>query len=440
MQLGEVLLDEGHPQDALRLLDEALQSGSDLSTSMAQRVVRVARDLDPELTLRAAGIVLQDPALDPAERSRLEELSGEIAAQAPGGAPPTEASQRLERVVVVKPPPMKAPEPAPIPESSSSEPDPGVLTGAGDDAALMLELDDSPPSRSLWDDEGVDLDPGALSADALTSEVEADVSGGGSGSGPQSVEQWNDPGRVEDLGAGQADDFGDLGNFDEAGDELGDLSDLDPAELEQAASNAGIFDTSPDEVGASTDTLPIDIGGKDETITQVDPGGIAEEGPTAVNVPAALQARQVESVTGAPELRSVRVRNAIPLRLEPDAIVIEVDGRGKNRMPLDRIEALSAAAVCGIADKPVLIVDLVLNWNTAGEPLKLIRMRSDRFDPMPLAPDAGSPLDALRSALAQMLDRSNARPLPDRDSATGAPFGSYSDLASYQATVLGTCD
>jgi hypothetical protein len=83
------------------------------------------------------------------------------------------------------------------------------------------------------------------------------------------------------------------------------------------------------------------------------------------------------------------------------------------------------------------MVDLILNWmSLADEPLRIIRLRGDRFDPRQLAAKQASAVDALRAMIEQLLRRSGASPLPDLESAKGLPFASFDDLASYHRDVL----
>ena len=93
----------------------------------------------------------------------------------------------------------------------------------------------------------------------------------------------------------------------------------------------------------------------------------------------------------------------------------------------------------GLADKPVLVVDVVLNWLAIpDEPLKVVRLRSDSFDPRSIVPATGSALESLRAMLDEHVSRSGATPLPDRSSALGDPFASFEDIASYDRSVLMT--
>jgi membrane associated rhomboid family serine protease len=129
--------------------------------------------------------------------------------------------------------------------------------------------------------------------------------------------------------------------------------------------------------------------------------------------------------------------DALPLELDEEGIQISTSQGQKKRMRYDRIQAVSVAAIQGLSDKPVLIVDLVLDWNaSAGDKLRVIRLRADRFDPRRVVPGIESPLEALRQLIATVLGRSKGVPLPDPDAARGMPFASFPELQLYQRLVL----
>ena len=146
---------------------------------------------------------------------------------------------------------------------------------------------------------------------------------------------------------------------------------------------------------------------------------------------------------GAPEVIDIETRirvldvvRATPVEIDDEGVHIATRGGTKKRVLFDRIEAVAVAAVGGLSDKPVLVVDLVLNWRDARDHrLRVIRMRGDKFDPRRLAP-ADSPLDSFRKIVSVVLERARAVPLPDRDSALGNPFASFEELALYERGVL----
>jgi hypothetical protein len=67
--------------------------------------------------------------------------------------------------------------------------------------------------------------------------------------------------------------------------------------------------------------------------------------------------------------------------------------------------------------------------------LCIYRLRSDRFDPRRLELDEKDPMAALRSFLEQLLERTQARPLPNPAAARANPVKVFESLAAYQAWV-----
>ena len=114
-----------------------------------------------------------------------------------------------------------------------------------------------------------------------------------------------------------------------------------------------------------------------------------------------------------------------------------MESGGKKRVRFDRIEAVAVASVDGVGGRPVILIDLVFNWmSLTAEPLRLVRLRCDRFDPRRLVPAKADPLDAVRVLVKRLLRRADATPLPDLQSASGMPFAAYPSLAAYQRDVL----
>ncbi len=138
-----------------------------------------------------------------------------------------------------------------------------------------------------------------------------------------------------------------------------------------------------------------------------------------------------------PRFASVKTLEAVPVSLLDARIEFERPGGHSGHLDYASIEAVAAAAVRGLAAKPVLLIDLVLNWTSLGEEiLRVVRIRSDRFDPLPLTPGESAPLAAFRAILATLLERSGATALPDPASAAGRPFRSFDALTRYEREVL----
>jgi hypothetical protein len=176
-----------------------------------------------------------------------------------------------------------------------------------------------------------------------------------------------------------------------------------------------------------------------------DESGLPREQPLAPAAPGAgveSAAEPVDSVRPAPidleiTSRELRVVRAQPSELADDGLMIEIEGGDKRKIPFERVDAVSVVAVNGLGEKFVIVVDLVLNWmSKPSEPLKVIRLRGDQFDPCQFATGQDSPLDAMRSFTTRLLNRSNATALPDARSVQGMPFASFADLSSYHRTVL----
>jgi membrane associated rhomboid family serine protease len=135
--------------------------------------------------------------------------------------------------------------------------------------------------------------------------------------------------------------------------------------------------------------------------------------------------------------RILRVIEAIPRQLDEAAIWLDVDGKGRTRLPLSRVDAVAAVGVHGLSRKAVILIDLALDWTADGEkPLTVLRLRSDRYDPRALVGNAGSPLQAIGRFVSALITRARALPLPDPGSARGEPFKIFRDLAGYEEQVL----
>jgi hypothetical protein len=83
------------------------------------------------------------------------------------------------------------------------------------------------------------------------------------------------------------------------------------------------------------------------------------------------------------------------------------------------------------------VIDLVLNWSHVGdEALRIVRLRTDGFDPCSLLDEEVGVEEAYRILLGKLFDHTGAVPLPDEESARGRPMRVFSDLETYQREVL----
>lgn len=444
VRLGEALLDAGHPDEALFSLQQAVDEG--VSPAHAARIVGIARDLDPQLTRRAAAIALADPDLDAKLRAQLAPLVETPAEAEPEvsiertvvSLQPASRSQLDRRVAAEHHPVETTAFPLDADSDFSAELPPGATLAADEDEASLAE-------------QGLDAD--AFSAESLTAEFEASLAADlAAPAGAEDVlSHWNDHGALDvsalEAGAGSAAGSAPIESIEELG--------LSEADLESGfgATDAGFGHPADDDTDTdftpmmdSTDevTSPLDEGidldgGGGSADDEVDTAiyGRANAGPTATpSSPTAPVASSPAPAPGRSPLREIKVLDAMPLASDGETIEIDAAERGKSKLPLTRIQAVSMVAVEGLSTRPVLLVDVVLNWSAGREEaMKLIRFRSDRFDPMPFAPGAGSPLAAMTAWVTAIVEHSGASCLPGRDILAGR-FARFASLDDYEREVL----
>lgn len=482
VRLAEALLDEGHPEEALYSLETALASGA--SSSHAVRIVNIARDLDVDLTRRAAKRALDDTTLEPRIRAELEPI-----ARGPRGGAGADASEREAEPV----------DAAPVPGGSASALERRVqaehqaveTTAFPLDADLDLELGEPAHGRSgdveaqLADQA---LDPGALSPDALAEEsavrtqgpidtaaAPGEDAGGSAGDvlshwrGDEAATPGDDATRVDpaDSFAGTA--LLDAEDLELPGDGLlgaegadwvdpeDDVTDTDltpmiesteeltsplagaNANADANAASGVVFDQPTAFVGAPADepaAEPDRNEASTDTLTVVGKAPAGAPGTPAPVVDLAIGVGSGSDGTPAQELRTLKALEAIPIQLGDGWLEIDVRERGKTRLPLTRIQALAVAAVADLGPKPVLVIDLLLSWQAdPGEPLKSFRLRSDGFDPRSLSPSAGDPLAALIGWIGALERETGASCLPSRALLAG-DFVRFDTLAGYERDVL----
>ena len=141
--------------------------------------------------------------------------------------------------------------------------------------------------------------------------------------------------------------------------------------------------------------------------------------------------------SAAAEPSGVKLTAAVPVGLDPAGLRLRIEGAAATLLEWERIQAVGVGLVSGIAAKPIVVIDLALDWaDGGGGSLEVLRLRSDSFRARSLVGGEGSALEALRALLAQLLARSGAVPLPDGGSARGLPFREFPDPSSYEREVL----
>jgi membrane associated rhomboid family serine protease len=152
--------------------------------------------------------------------------------------------------------------------------------------------------------------------------------------------------------------------------------------------------------------------------------GAAPEEPTFQPPPLELPGR-----------KDLEVIDAIPVQWQAGVLTVDVQG---NRLQLNanQIQAMAVAGIAQEGAKPYVLVDLLLDapWGER-QKLRCVRMLGNSFDPRSLAVGENA-MESFRRFLGEVLEASEAAPLPDPDGARGNPFRKYDGLEQYQDTVL----
>jgi hypothetical protein len=161
------------------------------------------------------------------------------------------------------------------------------------------------------------------------------------------------------------------------------------------------------------------------------------ETPAAAEVTERAVDDALEALAPTARFGDIKVTEAMPTKLREEAVALQLLAGRKVGIEYTKIEAVAVAEVRGLADHPVVVIDLVLNWGEQGDSaLRVVRLRSDGFDPRMVIEAPGDPAEALRSFLSELLARSGAVPLPDLDGALGVNLRAFDDLEAYQREVL----
>jgi membrane associated rhomboid family serine protease len=214
-------------------------------------------------------------------------------------------------------------------------------------------------------------------------------------------------------------------------------AELDPASALAAARAALASPDVADEKRERLEQLAAELEGRVAAAPRAEPA----PPPEPVRIELALDDNMATQLySGPPEHAgpsAVKVTPAVPLELDPDGVRMRVDGAEASVLSWDRIQAVGVGLVSGLGPKPVVVIDLALNWvDCGGGALEVLRLRSDSFRARTLIGGDGSALEALRALLAQLLARSGAVPLPEAGSARGLPFREFPDPSSYERDVL----
>ncbi len=132
-----------------------------------------------------------------------------------------------------------------------------------------------------------------------------------------------------------------------------------------------------------------------------------------------------------------KIVEAIPVALTASALKASVGSDRTVDVDYRKIEAMAVAVINEPNSKPVLLIDLLLNWNSLDDlVLRVIRLQSNRFDPRKLVPGFEDPMPALRRLIGELARCSNAEVLPGPELLEGAAFETFDDFGTYRRVVL----
>ncbi len=139
-----------------------------------------------------------------------------------------------------------------------------------------------------------------------------------------------------------------------------------------------------------------------------------------------------------PIFSHVLIKGTVPVALEKEGLLVQSSNGQPTRLAYARIQAIALAAVAGLTSsgKPILIIDLLLNWRSGSSgALQIVRLRSDQFDPRKLCPQTDSPLQAVFDLVTFLRTKSNATVLVGLEEPGKVP--TFASLALYTQQVLG---
>jgi hypothetical protein len=344
------------------------------------------------------------------------------------------ASSRLaERMAARRAPPAapaEAPQAAPLPEPRAQEKDEPIAILEQDDALSILEADGETPILEVDAEDEPLARPESIGAEVASAVLEAD--GPATGDEPEAIlEDTNPDFEFGGAAAGAASypdepedailDGGDAGTDFEFGSDPGE--ELTEPRLEPGAA---ADDDSTDEDFALGESLEAEL---EESALDAEPALEAE--PELLPEPALEAELAVDDAP--PALRAIDI---LPVEIGEDGMVAyEVAQAQRTRIDYRAIEAIAAAEVTGLADDPILVVELVLRPR-AGRPRSALRMRCDTFDAATLFPDRTDAGQAVRAMLSDLLERTRAVPLPDPDSALAIQPQRYESLGAFEAAIV----
>lgn len=215
---------------------------------------------------------------------------------------------------------------------------------------------------------------------------------------------------------------------------------LDP-DLERSSSATAIALDAPGSVGASGVAAMSGAAALDHALDETFGDGLAADAALDVHdeAPDAEDLDDWFDEADLPLARfaDVKAVEAVPLSLDDESVRLRVGPERTSRLSLSRVDGLALAIVEGLSERPVAVIDLLLNGrDTEADVLQLVRLRSDRFDPRRLAPGHAEPRAAFGELALQLLEASGGDPRFDPETIRTGHIERYDSLEAYERTTL----
>ena len=128
---------------------------------------------------------------------------------------------------------------------------------------------------------------------------------------------------------------------------------------------------------------------------------------------------------------------AVPLRLGPDRIVMNLEGKGKVSLRFSRIKAIGAAQIEEIGYQPYFLLDLFIDSpRLTVDQVRVVRCLSSLFDPLEILPAETDQAAAFRAMVAQLNSGAAVAVYPESLGAfRPRPFPGYESVGGYEEAV-----
>lgn len=128
---------------------------------------------------------------------------------------------------------------------------------------------------------------------------------------------------------------------------------------------------------------------------------------------------------------------AKPTGLDDTMLFVEHEGGRRSGIKVEKVQAIAVVEVDGLAEGPVVLIDLLMNVRSDDEtPVRIVRLRGDEFDPLTLMPDESDSSTAFQAFLARLMEYTHAIALPDPKAALGLVVPHFDSLEAYEQQVL----